>query len=344
MNRFRRLARRLAYDSGMLGIARAGCRDVLTVVMMHRIIDRADPDFAAADPAYTLAADLFDELLGFFGEHYTVVGLPSVLAAAERRRPLPAYPLLITFDDGWADNLRFAAPRLRRHGFPAVVFAAVEPILSPAARWWQDDVCTVARSGGLAALRAQIAPAGPPARAGNDDEDLLHTLVQFAGIAEADRAAILHPAGAPELASRMMLAPADLPQLAAAGIAVASHGYRHLPLTAVDDPAAEIRRASAALAGLTGDPVSAAVLSLPHGRYDGNVIAAARTAGVRLVFSSDPVLNPAPAGFVAADRPIGRIALSTRALTDPSSGRQDHAAAATWLWRRPVANAERSAA
>ena len=45
------------------------------------MIDRADPDFAQADPDYTLAADLFDGLLGFFADHYSVVSLADVIAA-----------------------------------------------------------------------------------------------------------------------------------------------------------------------------------------------------------------------------------------------------------------------
>jgi peptidoglycan/xylan/chitin deacetylase (PgdA/CDA1 family) len=35
---------------------------------------------------------------------------------------LPARPLLITFDDGWADNEEFALRALRERNLPAVVF------------------------------------------------------------------------------------------------------------------------------------------------------------------------------------------------------------------------------
>ena len=38
------------------------------------------------------------------------------------RAPLPARPVVITFDDGFADTLTVAAPRLARHGIPATVY------------------------------------------------------------------------------------------------------------------------------------------------------------------------------------------------------------------------------
>ncbi|MFJ2515116.1 polysaccharide deacetylase family protein [Streptomyces griseoviridis] len=39
-------------------------------------------------------------------------------------RPLPARPLLITFDDGYEGVHRYALPSLARHGFPATLFVS----------------------------------------------------------------------------------------------------------------------------------------------------------------------------------------------------------------------------
>src|SRR5436305_12728994 len=53
---------------------------------------------------------------------YTVVSLDDVIAHYLERKPLPPRAVLITFDDGYLDNLENAVPILRRHGYPAVLF------------------------------------------------------------------------------------------------------------------------------------------------------------------------------------------------------------------------------
>ena len=53
---------------------------------------------------------------------YTVVDLDAVLGHYVDGAPLPDGAVLITFDDGYRDNLENAAPVLHKHGYPAVQF------------------------------------------------------------------------------------------------------------------------------------------------------------------------------------------------------------------------------
>jgi peptidoglycan/xylan/chitin deacetylase (PgdA/CDA1 family) len=53
---------------------------------------------------------------------YQPVSLEAVLDHYLDGAPLPRKAVLITFDDGYRDNLENAAPILRRHGYPAVIF------------------------------------------------------------------------------------------------------------------------------------------------------------------------------------------------------------------------------
>src|SRR5581483_7185541 len=70
----------------------------------------------------TVPPSAFDEQMAQLAElDYTVVSLDNVIAQYLDHEPLPPRSVLITFDDGYLDNLENAAPILRRHGFPAVL-------------------------------------------------------------------------------------------------------------------------------------------------------------------------------------------------------------------------------
>jgi peptidoglycan/xylan/chitin deacetylase (PgdA/CDA1 family) len=110
---------RSLYASGALGLYhRLRNADSLTVVMFHRTLRPGDPRWATCDPDYTLDESLFVESLAFFARHYHVVSLDQVLRARRDGMQLPPRALLISFDDGWLDNVDYALPALQRSGLP----------------------------------------------------------------------------------------------------------------------------------------------------------------------------------------------------------------------------------
>ena len=110
-------ARKCLYASGALGLYhRLRNADSLTVVMFHRTLRADDPRWPGCDPDYTLPEALFVDSLRFFRRHYAVVSLADVLRAQREGGGLPPRALLITFDDGWLDNVDYALPALRAIG------------------------------------------------------------------------------------------------------------------------------------------------------------------------------------------------------------------------------------
>ena len=123
------LVKRALYRSGLLGLYhRLRNRRALTVIMFHRVLTEQDPRWPSCDPDYTLEAGLLERCLAFFRRHYNVVSADEVLAARRDGTPLPDRALLITFDDGWADNHAHALPRLRNANMPALLFAVADAI------------------------------------------------------------------------------------------------------------------------------------------------------------------------------------------------------------------------
>ena len=88
----------------------------LRVLMYHKVND-------LAGNRMSMPVSLFDEQMAELRElGYTVVDLDAVLAHYVDGAPLPPGAVLITFDDGYRDNLENAAPVLHRHGYAAVQF------------------------------------------------------------------------------------------------------------------------------------------------------------------------------------------------------------------------------
>ena len=88
----------------------------LRVLMYHKVND------LPGNPL-TMPVSLFDEQMDQVRQlGYTVVDLDAVLAHYVDGTPLPPQSVLITFDDGYHDNLENAARVLRRYGYPGVLF------------------------------------------------------------------------------------------------------------------------------------------------------------------------------------------------------------------------------
>ncbi len=335
------LAVRLAYRSGLLAAYhRLANRHHLTVAGFHRVLAQSDPRWARANPHYTCSDELFEACVRFFKAHYTV--LDPKLLAGDDPGPLPPRPLVISFDDGWADNVDYALPILERHGVPAVFFVVADAI-GRADAFWQEILYGDWRTGLLDAKRfAAIAEeAGYPERPADPvtEDDAYRLTMAILALERPARTALVArhlPAPAGGARPPEMLSPEQLARLAAAGMTIAVHGATHEPLTDAGAVPGELLRArdqlSALLAGSARNGLS--VLSFPHGRYDGRVVAAARQAGFRRMFTSDACLNaPQPEGRFGDL--LGRIVIESSTIVD-ATGHLRPERLGVWLFHRPV--------
>ncbi len=97
----------------------------LRVLMYHKVND-------VEGNRMSMPTSLFDEQMAQLHElGYTVVDLDAVLAHYADGASLPPSSVLITFDDGYRDNLEHAAPILQRYGYPAVQFVPLGYIGDP---------------------------------------------------------------------------------------------------------------------------------------------------------------------------------------------------------------------
>jgi len=331
----RDLFKRLLYGTGALGLYhRVRNARTLTVVMYHRVLDPSDPRWSSCDPDYTLSVDLFAHSLGFFRRHYNVVSPAQVLAARRSGTRLPPRALLITFDDGWADNVDYALPELERAGLPAVMFTVANAVdcLQP---FFQERIVSAWRRGVLPVARVAAVISGsgiefaPPA--GNDLAALRELIAVIEKMPAGPRASTL-AALEPQLdqGTDAMVTGAQLRLLEQRGVAIGAHGESHEPLTRVPDAGSELRGARDKLARhLQAAPPT--LLSFPHGRFDAAIVREALASGYELLFTSVPGLNAAQ----AAPAPLlARVGVETESLSD-GSGRYRPDLLALNLFKRP---------
>jgi peptidoglycan/xylan/chitin deacetylase (PgdA/CDA1 family) len=338
------LLRHICYRCGALSlIHRWRNRNRLTVVIFHRILPPDDPRWPGADPEWTMSTKLFEQCLDFFKRHYSVIGLDTLLNARARFR-FPPRPLLITFDDGWADNAEFAFPALKRAGLPAVLFVAGEAIGRREA-FWQERIIAAWRTRRLAITEicktAAVLGRALPIPPENSDSDacLRAIIAALENWEVAPRNMLLQALPNIEESEEIrphMLSAQQLRELAAGDVAIGLHGHSHRPLTDLDI-VAELSVARDRLSGYLGSEAIGFLdtLSFPHGRYDRVTVDAARNCGIRVMFTSDSLLLPL-AGNAVAGELIGRVNLSSAAII----GRQGEFRPdrlATWLMTRPAA-------
>lgn len=305
---------------GILNLARRALhRRSLTVVMFHRVLPLDSDACRHAEREYVVGTDEFERCLSFFGRHYSVVTLAQVERAAARGEALPSHPLLITFDDGWRDNVAYAEPILRRHGMKATLFVNIDAVRQSGLRWWQDALVEAAQAplagSGAAASGAPDVPA--PAR-----PDFFTTLAVTLKRPLEDRLPAVLPATDYVPGTRQMLTVDEVGQLDEAVWEVGSHGVTHSPLTHVCDPERELEDSYRLLSAWKREPVRA--VSMPHGRYSEGIVRVAR-AVYSLVFTSDPFLTVTRSACLQS--PIGRIHV-------PSSACADDGTLARFLWIR----------
>jgi peptidoglycan/xylan/chitin deacetylase (PgdA/CDA1 family) len=91
-------------------------RNGVRVLMYHKVVTN-NSDFLS------VTTEQFEaQLLYFKKENYQFITAQNVLDFYKKQTPLPAKPLLITFDDGYLNNLELAYPILKKYNAKAVIF------------------------------------------------------------------------------------------------------------------------------------------------------------------------------------------------------------------------------
>jgi peptidoglycan/xylan/chitin deacetylase (PgdA/CDA1 family) len=311
------------HGTGLRRLFRGG-RPGVPVLMFHNV--GHPPETAYLPGHMKVGEEKLERLLAALARSgygtLTVSGMVEAFERGER----PADKVVLTFDDGYRDNLDRLLPLLRRHGARATVYVQTGP-MQGTLNWLHHYFWVLHEAGPhklgelLAArldrpeLRARLAalPREPVAA-----EYQLKRLLKYE-IAAPDRDRILAEAfrdiGGDEaaLARAVYLGPEDCRALDAAGVELGAHTVNHLVLSSLE-PAQqrrEIEQSRSDLQGWLGHDVPA--FAYPYGRtwdYNPETLAILRDLGFRSAITAMPGFN---------DPQTPRLELRRFAVNDESS-------------------------
>lgn len=240
----------------------AGPRARLSILIFHRVLAQPDPLLEDVPDAA-----VFESYMRWVRDWFNVLPLAEAVARL-RNGTLPARALAITFDDGYADNAKIAAPILRRLGLPATFFVATGFLGGE--NMWNDRVIEAVRRCRephleLKELSLDILRLGSIAERRAAIDRILQAVKYLPRESRGETVRrIEHLCSAPD-APRLMMTPAQVARLAADGFDIGGHTVTHpiLSRLRLDEARAEIAKGKEALEAIIGRRVT--LFAYPNG-------------------------------------------------------------------------------
>lgn len=113
--------------TGAMRVASAFAAHGVAIIMYHSVMD--DPCSARLTLGNIVhSTEVFRRQMEVIARHFHAVSLDDVLSFLRGERSLPRRAVVVTFDDGYADNYQIAKAVLAPMGMPAVFYVTVDCI------------------------------------------------------------------------------------------------------------------------------------------------------------------------------------------------------------------------
>ncbi len=106
------------------------------IIMYHSVVD--EKNAAYIDRSYSVTVEQFDVQLQYLKSHANVISLSEMVECVYGGGRLPERAVVLTFDDGYLNNLTHAAPLLEKYDLPAMIYLCTGYVDRQQSQW--DDV------------------------------------------------------------------------------------------------------------------------------------------------------------------------------------------------------------
>ncbi len=285
-----------AEAGGVNALCRRLYRRSLGVLCYHGVVE-GDRSAERALYGNTVSSEEFRRQLEYLAGRFTPVSGDDLIAALWGSKALPENPVVVTFDDGYRNNVTYAAPILQRMGIPAV-FHLATGYIGNRSILWTDEILLRVLDWPDSVLRTPIGSVRLPDPAERSERLRVARRIGQAckriPVESRDEFLASLRSKTPPIPSRYdpethdFMSWDEARRLARQGFAIGSHTVSHPILTGLvrEKLAAELRGSRATIERRTG--VSCEILAYPNGSradYSDLVMQEAETAGYRIAFS-----------------------------------------------------------
>lgn len=119
---FKRIIFGAIYFSGLTLLFRLLNRDKIAVLVYHGVCRKPFRQGLGNSSYLHIDLENFIRQMRFLKDRYNVISLEKLCEALSEGKDLPAYTVVLTFDDGYRNVFENAYPVLKEHGMPFTVF------------------------------------------------------------------------------------------------------------------------------------------------------------------------------------------------------------------------------
>lgn len=310
-------------------------RDTLTVVLFHRVLPIDDIRWEQADMCWTVSDVFYEDCLNYFKKHYNIISLLDIDGFIGNESPLPKNALLITFDDGWSDNIDYALDISRGKNINPLLFVTTSSIGKKILSW-QEALFSAWKINLLPSdLIKSISKLVDSDIHVLESENEIHSFISRIQNSTAEVKSIVAKL-ADELANNLpgnnqMLSFSELRELSDNGFFMGTHGVVHEPYTQIESPLEDMRESRKQLSEILKLKLPTS-MSFPHGRTNSNLISTAVEAGYTVLFTGNACLNRLARGKHCV---LGRLNIEQNYLQD-KNGRLDPSNISLYLFNRKI--------
>lgn len=128
----RNLASRVVVSSGFSSVARQFADRQGTLILYgHRVSGNNEGYLQGLSPEW------LDEQVAYLARHYEIISLTTLVDCLAKRQPPPKRSVVLTFDDGFKDNLTEGLRVLQKHRAPATIFVVTGSLTHGDLPWSQ---------------------------------------------------------------------------------------------------------------------------------------------------------------------------------------------------------------